>query len=202
MLEKTFSQGVYFIETVTGKEFTDEQLEIYRKLLDDISDDNFITGINNMLRERVFSNLPMPAEIRQYCLGLKEDELQVKINLARTHIQKALSEVGTYNDVVFDDPVIHLCINAIGGWISLGTKPLKEFEDWLKWELPKLYKGFSGRKNHNIPLVLEGKAGKDFKTLTYIGNKEKALKWTSAYTRHIEKKENQAINMLVNKMAI
>ena len=202
MLEKTFSQGVYFIETVTGKDFTDEQLEIYRKLLDDISDDNFITGINNMLRERVFSNLPMPAEIRQYCLGLKEDELQVKINLARTNIQKALSEVGTYNDVVFDDPVIHLCINAIGGWISLGTKPLKEFEDWLKWELPKLYKGFSGRKNHNIPLVLEGKAGKDFKTLTYIGNKEKALKWTSAYTRHIEKKENQAINTLVNKMAI
>lgn len=202
MQEITFSQGIYFIETVTGKKFTEDQINIYKKLLSDIPDDNFTTGINNMLRERVFSNLPMPAEIRQYCLGLKEDELQVKINLARTHIQKALSEVGTYNDVVFDDPVIHLCINAIGGWISLGTKPLKEFEDWLKWELPKLYKGFSGRKNHNIPLVLEGKAGKDFKTLAYIGNKEKALKWTNAYTRHIEKKENQAINTLVNKMAI
>lgn len=202
MQEITFSQGIYFIETVTGKKFTEDQINIYKKLLSDIPDDNFTIGINNMLRERVFSNLPMPAEIRQYCLGLKEDELQVKINLARTHIQKALSEVGTYNDVVFDDPVIHLCINAIGGWISLGTKPLKEFEDWLKWELPKLYKGFSGRKNHNIPLVLEGKAGKDFKTLTYIGNKEKALKWTNAYMIQIEKKENQAINSLVNKMAV
>lgn len=202
MKETTFSKGIYLIETVTGKEYTAEQLNIYKTLLNDISDDNFITGINNMLRERVFSNLPMPAEIRQYCLGLKEDELQVKINLARTHIQKALSEVGTYNDVVFDDPIIHLCINAIGGWIVLGTKPLKEFDDWLKWELPKLYKGFSSRKNYDIPLILEGKAGADFKSVSYIGDKLKALKWTKAYITRLNDKEIQAINKLVDKLAI
>lgn len=196
MQEKVFRQGIYLIETIIGKNYTEEQAKIYKTLLDDIPEDNFIHGINNMLRERVYSNLPMPAEIRDYCLGLKDDELAVKVNIARTNIQKALSKAGTYNDVVFDDPVIHLCINSIGGWIELGMKPIKEMEEWLKWELPKLYKNFSSRKSYDIPLILKGKAGEDFKTLIYIGDKEKAERWTKAYLIVKEKPINQIIEKL------
>lgn len=196
MEEKVFRQGIYLIETITGKAFGKNQVEIYRTLLEDIPENKFITGINNMLRERVFSNLPMPAEIREYSLGLKEDEILVKINRAKLLLNKGISKAGIYNDVVFEDPVIHLCIDSIGGWINFCKKSSKEVEDWLKWDFPKLYRSFSTRKQTTLSLVLEGKGDKDLKEVCYIGDKEKYLKWSSIYIEHKSKENPKQLELL------
>lgn len=196
MEEKVFRQGIYLIETITGKAFGKNQVEIYRTLLEDIPESKFITGINNMLRERVFSNLPMPAEIREYSLGLKEDEMMVRINRAKLLLNKGISKAGIYNDVVFEDPVIHLCIDSIGGWINFCKKSSKEVEDWLKWDFPKLYRSFSTRKQTTLSLVLEGKGNKDLKEVCYIGDKEKYLKWSSIYIEHKSKENPKQLELL------
>ena len=196
MEEKVFRQGIYLIETITGKAFSKNQVEIYRTLLEDIPESKFITGINNMLRERVFSNLPMPAEIREYSLGLKEDEMMVRINRAKLLLNKGISKAGIYNDVVFEDPVIHLCIDSIGGWINFCKKSSKEVEDWLKWDFPKLYRSFSTRKQTTLSLVLEGKGDKDLKEVCYIGDKEKYLKWSSIYIEHKSKENPKQLELL------
>lgn len=196
MDEKVFRQGIYLIETITGKAFGKNQVEIYRTLLEDIPESKFITGINNMLRERVFSNLPMPAEIREYSLGLKEDEMMVRINRAKLLLNKGISKAGIYNDVVFEDPVIHLCIDSIGGWINFCKKSSKEVEDWLKWDFPKLYRSFSTRKQTTLSLVLEGKGDKDLKEVCYIGDKEKYLKWSSIYIEHKSKENPKQLELL------
>ena len=196
MEEKVFRHGIYLIETITGKAFGKNQVEIYRTLLEDIPESKFITGINNMLRERVFSNLPMPAEIREYSLGLKEDEMMVRINRAKLLLNKGISKAGIYNDVVFEDPVIHLCIDSIGGWINFCKKSSKEVEDWLKWDFPKLYRSFSTRKQTTLSLVLEGKGDKDLKEVCYIGDKEKYLKWSSIYIEHKSKENPKQLELL------
>lgn len=196
MEEKVFRQGIYLIETITGKAFGKNQVEIYRTLLEDIPESKFITGINNMLKERVFSNLPMPAEIREYSLGLKEDEMMVRINRAKLLLNKGISKAGIYNDVVFEDPVIHLCIDSIGGWINFCKKSSKEVEDWLKWDFPKLYRSFSTRKQTTLSLVLEGKGDKDLKEVCYIGDKEKYLKWSSIYIEHKSKENPKQLELL------
>jgi hypothetical protein len=196
MEEKVFRQGIYLIETITGKAFGKNQVEIYRTLLEDIPESKFITGINNMLRERVFSNLPMPAEIREYSLGLKEDEMMVRINRAKLLLNKGISKARIYNDVVFEDPVIHLCIDSIGGWINFCKKSSKEVEDWLKWDFPKLYRSFSTRKQTTLSLILEGKGDKDLKEVCYIGDKEKYLKWSSIYIDHKSKENPKQLELL------
>ena len=196
MEEKVFRQGIYLIETITGKAFGKNQVEIYRTLLEDIPESKFITGINNMLRERVFSNLPMPAEIREYSLGLKEDEMMVRINKAKLLLNKGISKAGIYNDVVFEDPVIHLCVDSIGGWISFCKKSSKEVEDWLKWDFPKLYRSFSTRKQTTLSLVLEGKGDRDLKEVCYTGDKEKYLKWSSVYIEHKSKENPKQLELL------
>lgn len=196
MEEKVFRQGIYLIETTTGKAFGKNQVEIYKTLLEDIPESKFITGINNMLRERVFSNLPMPAEIREYSLGLKEDEMMVRINRAKLLLNKGISKAGIYNDVVFEDPVIHLCIDSIGGWINFCKKSSKEVEDWLKWDFSKLYRSFSTRKQTTLSLVLEGKGDKDLKEVCYIGDKEKYLKWSSIYIEHKSKENPKQLELL------
>lgn len=179
MLDSTFLQGIELIQIVTGKSLSEQQVQAYRILIDDIPEDNFIAGINTMLRERVFSNFPMPAEIRDYCLGTRKEDLDLKVARAVTQIKKAIGSAGMYITVAFDDPIIHLCIRDFGGWTKLCEKDLEEFENLLKWDLPKLYKAYSSRKNADIPTMLEGK-GAD-KTIKYIGDEEKAKRWILAY---------------------
>lgn len=192
MREDIFWEGIKTIEAVLGKEFTDDQSRIYSMLLNDIPEENFINGINTMLRERVYSNLPMPADIRKYCLETREEDLDIRVATARNKIKKAMNSIGTYVTVAFDDPIIHLVIRDFGGWIKLGMTDMEEFENLLKWDLPRLYKAYATRKNVDIPLMLEGKA--DDKTVKYIGNEEKARRWILSYQQKIERLENKPEN--------
>lgn len=206
MREDIFWEGIKTIEAVLGKEFTDDQSRIYSMLLNDIPEENFINGINTMLRERVYSNLPMPADIRKYCLETREEDLDIRVAAARNKIKKAMNSIGTYVTVAFDDPIIHLVIRDFGGWIKLGMTDMEEFENLLKWDLPRLYKAYATRKNADIPLMLEGKA--DDKTVKYIGNEEKAKRWILSYQQKVERLENkpenqngvEAIEYLVNSL--
>lgn len=192
MREDIFWEGIKTIEAVLGKEFTDDQSRIYSILLNDIPEENFINGINTMLRERVYSNLPMPADIRKYCLETREEDLDIRVAAARNKIKKAMNSIGTYVTVAFDDPIIHLVIRDFGGWIKLGMTDMEEFENLLKWDLPRLYKAYATRKNADIPLMLEGKA--DDKTVKYIGNEEKAKRWILSYQQKVERLENKPEN--------
>ena len=192
MTEEVFLEGIQIIEIVTGKKLSKDQLKIYGGLLGDIPDENFVIGINTMLRERVYSNLPMPADIRKYCLETREEDLDIRVAAARNKIKKAMDSVGTYVTVAFDDPIIHLVIRDFGGWIKLGMTDMEEFENLLKWDLPRLYKAYATRKNADIPLMLEGKA--DDKTVKYIGNEEKAKRWILSYQQKVERLENKPEN--------
>lgn len=192
MREDIFWEGIKTIEAVLGKEFTDDQSRIYSMLLNDIPEENFINGINTMLRERVYSNLPMPADIRKYCLETREEDLDIRVATARNKIKKAMNSIGTYVTVAFDDPIIHLVIRDFGGWIKLGMTDMEEFENLLKWDLPRLYKAYATRKNADIPLMLEGKA--DDKTVKYIGNEEKARRWILSYQQKVGRLENKPEN--------
>lgn len=192
MREDIFWEGIKTIEAVLGKEFTDDQSRIYGMLLNDIPEENFINGIKTMLRERVYSNLPMPADIRKYCLETREEDLDIRVAAARNKIKKAMNNIGTYVTVAFDDPIIHLVIRDFGGWIKLGMTDMEEFENLLKWDLSRLYKAYATRKNADIPLMLEGKA--DDKTVKYIGNEEKAKRWILSYQQKVERLENKPEN--------
>lgn len=177
---------------VAAVEFTPEQLNIYKVLLDDIPDEKFVAGIKTMLRERPYANIPSPGDIRKYCLETREEDLDIRVAAARNKIKKAMNSVGTYVTVAFDDPIIHLVIRDFGGWIKLGMTDMEEFENLLKWDLPRLYKAYATRKNADIPLMLEGKA--DDKTVKYIGNEEKAKRWILSYQQKVERLENKPEN--------
>ncbi|WP_339010460.1 DUF6475 domain-containing protein [Fusobacterium varium] len=177
---------------ISAIELTPEQLNVYKALLNDIPDDKFIQGIRTMLKERPYANIPSPGDIRKYCLETREEDLDIRVAIARNKIKKAMNSVGTYVTVAFDDPIIHLVIRDFGGWIKLGMTDMEEFENLLKWDLPRLYKAYATRKNADIPLMLEGKA--DDKTVKYIGNEEKAKRWILSYQQKVERLENKPEN--------
>ncbi len=200
MTDVKFTEGIILIEIITGKAFSEPQLNAYKTLLNDIPDELFVPGINSMLRERVFSNLPMPAEIRKFCLGTREDDLNIRVSQAKNKLAGALESVGTYNTVVFDDPIIHLIVRDLGGWTKLGKMNREDYEKFLTFEFPKLYKGYATRKNTDIPVMLKGIA--EDKKITYIGNKEKAEKWILSYTEKVTSIENKNINQKIMEIDV
>lgn len=183
MREEIFLEGIGIIEIIVGKSYSNEQIDLYRMLLNDIPEENFITGINVMLRQRAYSTLPLPADIIKYCLEVREEDLEIRCAEAKIKLKKAIGSVGTYKSVVFDDPVIHLVVQSFGGWIKLGALDFDEYEKLLKWDFPKLYKAYAVRKNKEIPLVLSGRnKGEE---VLYIGDSEKAKRWVLKYQERI-----------------
>jgi hypothetical protein len=53
--------------------------------------------------------------------------------------------VGTYQDVVFDDPIIHRVIEDMGGWIGLGNKREDEWP-FVQNQFENRYRGFVMRE--------------------------------------------------------
>lgn len=179
MTDIKFTEGIVLLETVTGKAFSEPQLKIYKSLLNDIPDNLFIQGINKMLRERVFSNLPMPAEIREFCLGNIEDNIEFRIVNAVANIRKAVTKHGGYKTIAFDDPIIHRIIRDFGTWYDFCTITTEELENFLKFEVPKAYRIYAKNKISNIPLFLTGRFKEN--EITYIGDEEQTKKWQTAY---------------------
>lgn len=188
MQDKVFIQGISLIETAIQKEFSEDQIKLYRMLLEDIEEQQFINGIIRLLKERVYTNIPAAAEIREYCLELKETDFDFKIAEARNKIKKAISGCGSYRNICFDDPIIHAIIKSFGGWVKMCSSDIDEFNDFLKWELPKLYKTYSNRKIE-VDLFLTGIGySQDKKVeITYIGDKNTIDRW---HNKYISKKEN------------
>lgn len=79
--------------------------------------------------------------------------------LAWSRVDSAIRTRGTWDDVVFDDPVIHRVVADMGGWVLLGTKDDKEWPFVAK-EFQQRYRSF--RQRDQIP--------EHPKRLTGIGN--------------------------------
>lgn len=81
--------------------------------------------------------LPKPADIIRLLGGTSQDGGLI----AWAKVDRALRSVGTYQTVVFDDPIIHAVIMDMGGWVSLGTKSEDEWP-FVGKEFQNRYRGY------------------------------------------------------------
>lgn len=117
--------------------------------------------------------LPRPADVVKMIEGGSDDAALV----AWAKLDRALRVVGPHVTVVFDDPLIHLAVEALGGWVKLGY--LTE-EDWKFQRQPfvTLYRAARqrpGSQQHAAKLIgiAESTNGaKHREAPTFIGNPE------------------------------
>lgn len=171
------------IEVITGKKFTEDQINIYHMLIKTTLED-LQKGIIKLCMERKFTNIPTPAEILEYCNGTKLD-LDGQALIAANKLKKAIRGIGKYESVAFDDYLIHKVIKAsYGSWVKICKIDLDELETFLKWDFGKLYKTYATYKNlEDLPIYLVGSheasnlALQTTPKIKYIGDKQKCLKW-------------------------
>jgi hypothetical protein len=131
-----------------GREVSKFKMEIYFKALERYRIDDISCAVSNMIHERVYPSFPKPAEIIQEITGKTED----KAMLAWIKTKDAIGRIGSYQSVVFDDPVIHSTIEAMGGWIDAGNW-LEDEMVWKGKEFERLYSIMAPRGGHPIKLI-------------------------------------------------
>jgi len=99
--------------------------------------------------------MPKPADIVRMLQGSTQDAALS----AWAKVDKAVRHVGTWEDVAFDDPLIHRVLHDMGGWIALGQKAEDEWP-FVAREFENRYRGFKARNERpDYPPVLIGLAG-------------------------------------------
>lgn len=99
--------------------------------------------------------MPKPADLIRMMVGSTQDGAMI----AWTKVDKAVRSVGTYEDVVFDDALIHRVLQDMGGWVAFGTKT---DDDWpfVAKEFENRYRGYRTRnESPEYPALMIGLAG-------------------------------------------
>lgn len=84
--------------------------------------------------------MPKPADVVKMMQGSTQDSALS----AWAKVDRALRQIGPYQTVAFDDPLIHLVLHEMGGWIGLGNKNDDEWPFVAK-EFENRYRGFKAR---------------------------------------------------------
>jgi hypothetical protein len=99
---------------------------------------------------------PKVADIIRILQGTHTDRAQ----LAWGKALEAMSRVGAYTDVVFDDPAIHACIEDLGGWPKVCRTETKELS-YLQHRFCESHKAYTGRGQFEYPQRLAGDRSPD-----------------------------------------
>lgn len=96
--------------------------------------------------------LPKPADIVRLLSGRTQD----RALKAWAQVDKAVRQVGTWESVVFDDPLIHRVLHEMGGWLGLSQKTDDEWP-FVAREFETRYRSHAARsKIPEYPPVLIG----------------------------------------------
>ena len=137
---------------IIGRDLSPQAIKLYWEILKkyDISDveQGFMTHASNPDTGQF---MPKPADIIKAIDGSGESRSMQ----AWVKVDKAIREVGPYETVVFDDPIIHKVLSDMGGWISFGTVTEDEYP-FKANEFNKRYLGYAMRSDLTYPKKLTG----------------------------------------------
>lgn len=174
---KIFKQGMMMMCAVANREPTEILLDTYYALLKDLSEDQFQSAVTHVLSDRQYTNLPIPANIREAAIGKLDDEALI----ALAKLERAMPTWGAYRSIIFDDPIIHAIVQSMGGWVKVCVMPDDEWK-FRRIEFLKTYKAFAPNLNRlQVPFKLVGIDESDNPTLppkiAYAGSREKIDAW-------------------------
>lgn len=94
---------------------------------------------------------PKPANIVRLLGGTTKDRAIMAWNKAK----KAISSVGSYESVVFDDPIIHAVISDMGGWVTFCQGSADELK-FRQTDFENRYRTYLFAPPQSYPKVLAG----------------------------------------------
>lgn len=165
---------------VYNKDISTDVIKIWWLAMSQFPIEQIRVGLSKYITSPDYGKFPpKPADIIFMMEGSSQDAALTAWN----KVLEAISRAGTYKSVCFDDPIIHLCIDDIGGWIGLGETEEKELP-FVQKRFEQTYRNYKSRGD--IPAhkrYLIGRSEANNNLLGYaspepvlIGDKELAMK--------------------------
>lgn len=153
MTEQGFSKGIaVFFAAFSNIKIDKNTLNIWKQLLDDITDNDFYFAILQICREvkEFYPTTNLIALVREQITEKIEDRAMIVWGI----VVKIMAQRGAYLSVKFDDPIIHSVIEMMGGWPEFCHIPI---DQWMRKEFINAYISLSKNSNHsNHPKYLKG----------------------------------------------
>lgn len=99
---------------------------------------------------------PKPADIIRVLQGTTSDRAAI----AWGKVHEAMSDVGAYSDVIFDDPVIHAVVDDLGGWPKMCRTETKDLS-YLQHRFSESYRAYAAKGQFDYPRRLSGDRSPD-----------------------------------------
>lgn len=126
-----FHDGIVGVMSFYGKDVSTFALDIWWNALSSYDLTAIMAAFNRYVTNPDCGQFaPKPADIIRMLEGTTQDSAV----MAWAKVQQAVGSVGAYQSLAFDDPIIHLAISDLGGWIEICRT--------LEAELPFLAKRF------------------------------------------------------------
>jgi hypothetical protein len=131
-----------------GRQISKIKMDVYYQALCGFEIADVEKAIKGVILKRSTASFPKPAEIIQEIQGSSADVSAI----AWMKVVETIRRVGSYQSVMFDDPVIHEVLDFMGGWPSTADW----LEDELKWkqkEFERLYSILKVNSRKSIPYL-------------------------------------------------
>jgi hypothetical protein len=152
-----FGQLLTDVMAYYGKDASPFMLDAWWGACENVSFEQVSRAINQHVRDAERGQFPPKvADIVRVLVGTTTD----KAALAWGKVNGAMSAVGAYQDVCFDDPAIHAAIVDCGGWTKICRTELKE-QSYLQHRFCTSYKAYSERGDFDYPRQLSGDRSPD-----------------------------------------
>ncbi|MES2142506.1 MAG: DUF6475 domain-containing protein [Pseudomonadota bacterium] len=137
--QEKFTQGLMILAEVYNRKLSSLLLHTYWKCLKKYSLTVFETTLWRFVKnpDVAKKGFPSPAE----WIKAIDGDAESKSLAAWTVIIKTIRHIGHYDSVIFNDPLIHLVIEDMGGWIFLCQQSERELI-FLQKEFERRYKNY------------------------------------------------------------
>jgi len=138
--KELFAKNMAVLSEIHDREITESLMSIFWQVLEPFPDDDCARAFDRIIKTSKF--FPKPADFIEFLQS--DDERSV---LAWAEVNKAVRSVGNYQSVKFSDPVIHSCLEAMGGWHKVCDWQESEIK-WKRKEFESLYKAMATKGKH------------------------------------------------------
>lgn len=124
-----------------GKNTTDFVLDVFWNACEPFEFEQIQKAMQGHMKDAENGRFaPKIADLVRVLVGTTTD----RAALAWGKVLEAMSGVGAYSDVVFDDPAIHAAIEDCGGWVKICRSQTEELS-YLQHRFCQSYKAYTGR---------------------------------------------------------
>lgn len=151
--KREFAEVLKAVLDLYGKEASAPVLRLWWAALEQFSIAEVRHGLTRFVRSADSGTFPpKPADIIRMIEGTSGDRGM----LAWAKVQEAFGRVGGWQSVAFDDPIIHACIEDMGGWPKLcGTEG--DEMPFRSAEFAKRYRAYAEIGCERFPPYLTGR---------------------------------------------